>query len=248
VEDDTLTVKFVLEVRPDGDYESQPLGNAAEVPEPTLSRDTQALLEHGRLSDVQFSVQGELIHAHSQVLCSRSEVFEKQLTVGMQESVSKVIVIEDCDVVTFKAFLQFLYTDSLPDVKELVAETSSMDGSPPLSQMQALLAVSHKYQVTRLQRWCEWKLCQQLSTSEVCGLLCQAHLLQAKQLENACLSYMRDHMSQVLKLPAYAELIKKWPQIGMKVSLFTAGVSETEAAEAMGALAGPDSLLALATK
>ncbi|CAE7336025.1 BTB/POZ and MATH domain-containing protein 2 [Symbiodinium microadriaticum] len=243
VVDDTLTAKFELEVRPDQLPKCQRLSFAVEVPETTMSQDTQALLEEGTCSDVEIVVQGEVIHAHSQILSARSEVFRKQLTSGMQEEVSKVIRIEDCDAVTFRAFLQFLYTDSLPDVKKLVADSSTASGSAEsgvtLSQTQALLQVSHKYQVLRLQRWCEWKLYQQITTSEVCNILRQAHLIQARQLEKACLEFMKTNMSQVLKLPAYAELIKKWPQIGLKVSLFSAGVPETEATPAMLAFTTP---------
>ncbi|OLP84901.1 hypothetical protein AK812_SmicGene34179 [Symbiodinium microadriaticum] len=57
--------------------------NASQVCD-ILSSDMHALLEEGNCSDVQFMVQEEVIH---------------------------VIVIEDCEFVTFKAFLQFLYTD-----------------------------------------------------------------------------------------------------------------------------------------
>lgn len=233
VMDDTLTVKFELEVRPEGGPESECWIPAAEVPEPTMKSDMRALLEEGSCSDMQFMVQEEVIQAHSQVLCARSEVFRKQLTAGMQESVSKVIVIEDCDVVTFKAFLQFLYTDRLPDAEALIlaaASNESENGScdPQLSQIQALLVVSHKYQVKRLQLWCEAKLSEEISASKVCSILVQAHLFQAKQLEKACLSFIKTKAGQVLSLPAYADLIKKWPQIGLKVSLFLAGVSETE--------------------
>ena len=206
VQNDTLTLKFELEVRPD-EYETrQGLSLAAEVPEPTIIEDTRALLEQGTCSDVRFMVQDEVIQAHSQVLCARSEVFRKQLTGGMQESVSKVVVIEDCDAATFKAFLQFLYTDQLPDVQELLPkETSSGNeagGFPPLSSIQALLAVSHKYQVMRLQLWCEATLSKQVNAAQVCGILSQANLLQAKQLEKACLSFIKDHAAQVLTLPA----------------------------------------------
>ncbi|CAE7265272.1 BPM3 [Symbiodinium natans] len=234
VVDDTLTLKFVLEVRPEGCYESELFSQAVEVPEATMSRDTQALLEKGSCSDVRFIVQGEDVHAHSQVLCARSEVLEKQLTGGMQESASKVIVVEDCDVATFKAFLQFLYTDRLPTIDELAAQAPSAgqrdDGNVQLLQMQALLAVSHKYQATRLQRWCEAQLCERLSTAEVCGILGQAHLLQARQLEKACLAYLKCHLTEVLKLNAYAEMVAKWPEIGLKVNLFSAGVPEAAAA------------------
>ncbi|CAE7253667.1 BPM2 [Symbiodinium sp. CCMP2592] len=232
VMDDTLTVKFELEVLPEAGPESESSTPAAEVPEPTMTDDMCALLEEGSCSDVRLMVQEEVIQAHSQVLCARSEVFRKQLTAGMQESVSKVIVIEDCDVVTFKAFLQFLYTDRLPDAQALIlaaASKESENGScdPQLSQIQALLVVSHKYQVKRLQLWCEAKLSEEINASRVCSILVQAHLFQAKQLEKACLSFIKAKAGQVLLLPAYADLSKKWPQIGLKVSLFLAGVSET---------------------
>ncbi|OLP86444.1 BTB/POZ and MATH domain-containing protein 3 [Symbiodinium microadriaticum] len=244
VQNDTLTVKFELEVRRHVMPEWQPLSLSAQVPEPTMSEDTLALFEEGKCSDVRFMVQDEVIQAHSQVLCARSEVFSKQLTAGMLESTSKVIVIEDCDVVTFKAFLQFLYTDRLPDGHELLRSATSSgsgneSGGPRLSQIQALLAVSHKYQVKRLQLWCEAKLSEEIDTSQVCAILCQAHLLQAKQLEKACLEFIKDHPGQVLTLPAYVDLVKKWPQIGLKVHLFSAGVSEAEAQNAIDALEKP---------
>ena len=88
--------------------------------------------------------------------------------------------------------------------------------------------VSHKYQVKRLQLWCEAKLSEQIDTPQVCGILCQAHLFQAKQLEQACLRFIKDHADQVFTLPAYLELIKKWPQVALKISLFSAGVHEEE--------------------
>ena len=244
VQNDTLTVKFELEVRPDKYGTWQRLSLAAEVPEPTIIEDTRALLTEGTCSDVRIMVQDEVIHAHSQVLCARSEVFRKQLTAGMQESLSRVIVIEDCDVATFKAFLRFLYTDHFPEVKDFAAAaTSSNDeaehGSLKVSPVQSLLSVSNKYQVTRLQLWCEARLSEQVDTAQVCGILCQAHLLQAKQLEKACLSFIKDHAAQVLTLPAYVELVKKWPQIGVKVSLFSAGVSDTELSTAMACMEKP---------
>ncbi|CAE7332608.1 BPM3 [Symbiodinium natans] len=241
VENDTLTVKFVLEIRLEGDCESRALTPAIEVPGPTLNQDTRALWEGGACSDVQFLVQGATIQAHSQLLCSRSEVFQKQLTAGLQESVSKVIVIEDCEPVTFKEFLKFLYTDSFPNVAEFVArkpETEDGEGGSRMSRMQALLAVSHKYQVTRLQRWCELQLCDQLTTPEVSRILCQAHLLEATHLERACLSYIKEHMVDVIKLPAFAELMRAWPDVMLKLSLFSAGVPDTEASAALDVFKG----------
>ena len=244
VENDALTMKFELEVRPEVWAESGPLGLAGEVPEPTMSDDTQTLLEEGKCCDVRFMVQGEVIHAHSQILCARSEALSKQLTAGMQERVSKVIVIEDCDVTTFRAFLQFLCTDRLPDAKELLpkrtsSESENESGSLQLSRIQRLLAVSDKYQIKRLQLWCQAKLSEGINTSQVCDILSQAHLLQAKQLERACLSFIKDNMSQVLTMPSYLELLKKWPQLALKISLFLADVSEAQTLTTMDAFAKP---------
>ncbi|CAE7733865.1 BPM1 [Symbiodinium sp. CCMP2456] len=246
VENDTLTVKFELEVRPNEWAESAPLRLVGEVPEPTMSDDTQVLLEEGKCCDITFMVQDEVIHAHSQILCARSEVFSKQLTAGMQESLSKAIVIEDCDVATFRAFLQFLYTDRLPDAKELLpkrtaSESENESGSPQLSRIQALLAVSDKYQIKRLRLWCQAKLSEEINASQVCDILSQAHLLQAKQLETACLSFIKDHMSQVLTMPSYLKLIKTWPQLALKISLFLADVSEAQALTTMDAFVKADS-------
>ena len=85
-------------------------------------------------------------------------------------------------------------------------------------------------EVQRLQRWCEAQLCNQLSAEQVCCILRQAHVFEAAQLEKACLSYIKDNSAQVLKLQAYSDLISKWPEVALKIHLFTAGVPEAEAA------------------
>eukprot|EP00439_Symbiodinium_sp_Y106_P014873 s4552_g2.t1 len=232
VQDDTLTLKLVVEVRELGVQETcrQSEREAVDVPNPTLHRDVQALFEEATSGDVQFRLQDGVVHAHSQVLCARSEVLKKQLNSGMQESTSKVITVEDCAADAFKAFLRFLYTDKLPTVEDHAAKPSRTDGSLPLPQMEALWAVSHKYQVERLQRWCEAQLCKQLSAEQVCDILRQAHVFEATQLEKACLSYIKDNSAQVLRLQAYSDLMSKWPEVALKVQLFATGVSESEAA------------------
>ena len=67
--------------------------------------------DSGRGADVTFLVKGEAICAHSQILLARSDVFASELLGGMQESISKEIVVEDCEGEIFKAMLRFLYTE-----------------------------------------------------------------------------------------------------------------------------------------
>lgn len=55
----------------------------------------------------------------------------------------------------------------------------------PAPFLQKLLSVSHLYQVQRLRLWCEHKLCECLTVVDAFSILCQAHLYEAKQLEQA---------------------------------------------------------------
>ncbi|CAJ1454298.1 unnamed protein product [Effrenium voratum] len=168
VENDSLTVKFELEVRPDDWYGRAPLKPHVEVPPCTFAQDMKALLDDGRCSDVEFVVQDERMTAHTAILCARSEE----------------IVIQDCDVVTFKALLHFLYTvdelvKSMPAGSVTARKTAtaanfkSLGGSggteelpnPRLQLLQGLLAASHKYQ-------------ESITVAKVCDVLCQAHLYE----------------------------------------------------------------------
>merc|ERR1711874_882731 len=100
-----------------------------EVPAPTICSNMLSMLEEGKYSDVTFCVKGEAIKAHTQVLCCRSEVFERQLHGGMRESVSKEIVVEDCEPHIFKALLQFLYTDEFCHIEKLKNHTNNGDST-----------------------------------------------------------------------------------------------------------------------
>merc|ERR1711953_1267629 len=137
---------------------------------------------------------------------------------------------------TFKALLRFLYTDDFECVDSLLksritevefeaaadSSGSSIDAArstldPRVAMMQNILAASHKYQVSRLQHWCEQQLCGHISKNKVCSILCQAHLYEAKQLENACLSFIKDNMEMVVATPAFGSFSEEWPEVMLKV-------------------------------
>merc|ERR1712194_132255 len=60
-----------------------------------------------------------------------------------------------------------------------------------MSMLQQLLALSHKYQQSRLQLWCERELCECITIEHVCSVLCQAHLNDAKKLAEKCLIFIK---------------------------------------------------------
>eukprot|EP00931_Biecheleriopsis_adriatica_P064105 TRINITY_DN38948_c0_g1_i2.p1 TRINITY_DN38948_c0_g1~~TRINITY_DN38948_c0_g1_i2.p1 ORF type:complete len:520 (+),score=78.09 TRINITY_DN38948_c0_g1_i2:65-1561(+) len=238
--EDSFTFKILLEVRPGRPWVSKTWSHKVQVPPSTIANNLLALLEEGRNSDVTFLVQGHAIKAHSQILSARSEVFDREFNCGMRESVSREVVVEDCDPGTFKALLQFLYTDDFGPLQKLqhdsVAESSDStggsSGSAKLEWLQSLLAVSHKYQISRLHLWCQEKLCTCISVADVSNVLSLAALLEASQLEQECLEFIKQNKEAVVITPGFGSLSK---EALLKVSLFLAGVPESRAAPALEA-------------
>merc|ERR1712232_1550674 len=118
IRDGALTVRLELELKADvGDFDEDHLDTTIEastagtIPPPALVSELSRMLEDEVGSDVSFLVNGIRIQAHSLLLRARSAVFDSLLTSGLRESTAREIVIEDCDAVSFKAFLKFLYTD-----------------------------------------------------------------------------------------------------------------------------------------
>lgn len=233
--DDALTAKLKVQVRPKVLYDTKSEireRRSLVMPCSNLIDNLLALLDTGVGSDVTFQVQGDIITAHSQILCARSEVLQRQFSCGMQESTSKEVFIDDCEPVIFKSFLRYLYCDDFATLEGLI---SNKDCGTPMSMLQKLLAISHKYQVTRLQAWCESKLCELITIDEVCSVLQQAHLYEVKTLEQRCLDFIADNMSEVAKTETFASLIQQWPEVSLKITLRVARVSELNAEKALKA-------------
>lgn len=254
VEDDIMTVKCELEVRPSDDPMRLCVQPKIDVPPATIGDNLLHFLMESTSSDVTFIVEGAPIKAHSQILSARSEVFSRQFNGYMRESVSKEVVVEDCDVATFKALLTFVYTDDLDCMETLVhacagggsesgrtdsgrigAASSGGIATDPMasartSLLQNVLAVSHKYQLSRLRLWCEQQLCVCITVNEACSVLCKAHLYEAKQLMESCLTFIKEHFEEVMATPTFGRLATEWPEVMLALSVFVAGVSESRAA------------------
>eukprot|EP00929_Paragymnodinium_shiwhaense_P084782 TRINITY_DN45373_c0_g1_i1.p1 TRINITY_DN45373_c0_g1~~TRINITY_DN45373_c0_g1_i1.p1 ORF type:complete len:577 (+),score=128.42 TRINITY_DN45373_c0_g1_i1:82-1731(+) len=245
VQDDTLTVRFELEVRAHGSsfcLSSQPLQRLkgglksnVEIAGPSLSGDLLSLFESAKGSDVTFVVGDQRMPAHSPVLRARCQVFENLLDSGLRESDSKEIVVEDCDPEAFKAVLRFLYSDDLKCVEKMVTGEGvrRVDDKVKAEALQCVLSVSHKYQLGRLRQWCEKELCASLKAETVCAILCQAHLFEARQLERTCLAYIKQNFQEVMLSEAFGVMTSKWAEVALKVNIYVAGVPDNRAQAAM---------------
>ena len=199
------------------------------------------------------ATEPERFAVHANVLSARSAVFRASLEHGMSESASRTITVTDVPPPALKALLHFLYTDDFEQVQAVLRESDSAaaassaassstaacsstdtpsskaaapDTTQRMAQLQAVLAAAHKYQVTRLLRWCEQQLCESLVSCEtVCSLLGLAHVYEATELEQYCLRHMKNNMAAVAERPEFAALA---PACLVKLNLHCAGVESAE--------------------
>ena len=118
--DDCLTIECTVTVVKESWVETTS-GFEIEVPPSDISQHFGKLLSDEERADVTFSVGGETFPAHKIVLATRSPVFKAQLYGQMKERRARHLTVEVIQPDVFKALLQFIYTDSLPQWGDLDA-------------------------------------------------------------------------------------------------------------------------------
>eukprot|EP00316_Scyphosphaera_apsteinii_P000229 CAMPEP_0119336428 /NCGR_PEP_ID=MMETSP1333-20130426/91794_1 /TAXON_ID=418940 /ORGANISM="Scyphosphaera apsteinii, Strain RCC1455" /LENGTH=518 /DNA_ID=CAMNT_0007347229 /DNA_START=49 /DNA_END=1605 /DNA_ORIENTATION=- len=213
---------------------------SVEVPPSTLVEDMLALLASGTHSDLTIEaaygdVEPMRFTAHANVLSQRSAVFHAALAHGTSECSTRTIKVTDVPPLALKALLHFLYTDDCEQVERVLSEegagTSALAASEDASsvlrmaQLQAVLAVAHKYQVVRLLKWSELRLCELIDCETVCSLFGLAHMYQGTALEQCCLAFMHDKTAEVVTRPEFATLA---PECLVKFNMHCAGVQPND--------------------
>ncbi|CAN6228205.1 unnamed protein product [Urochloa humidicola] len=153
------------------------------VPPPDLHRHLAELLQTGKGADVVFQVSGEMLAAHRCVHAARSPVFSAEFFGAMKESDSNaagVVRVDDMEAQVFKAFLCFLYTDSLPEIRKKDEDV----------MYQHLLVAADRYGVERLKLICEDKLCKYIDVGKVATVLTLADHHNCHWLRKACLDFL----------------------------------------------------------
>lgn len=197
--DDCLTIECVVAVTNGRRLtEAKPLPRI-EVPPPDITEHFAKLLETEEGVDVTFSVGGVKFNAHKMVLATRSPVFRAEVYGPMREAGTKATVIEDVQPDVFRAFLHFIYSDSLPPLDDLRVDDYG-------EMIRHLLVAADRYAMERLKVMWQSILCESLDVQTVATTLALAHQHHCDKLKDACIEFMTNMMDAVVATQGYKNL------------------------------------------
>ncbi|CAL4979496.1 unnamed protein product [Urochloa decumbens] len=170
--------------------------DALAVPPSDRACHLGSLLDNKVGGDVTFEVGGELFTVHRYVLTARSSVFMAQLFGPMKEATMARVPIHDIEARVFKAFLHFIYTDSLPALEG--------GGEDKAVMAQHLLVAADRYGMERLRLICEDMLRRFVDASTVATTLVQAEQYGYHGLKEACFKFLKSDSGNLKALLASA--------------------------------------------
>ena len=132
--------------------------------------------EPGLLSDAT------VIYAHRWVLASRSEAFNFMLYTN---TLSQVVI--HCNPVVFEAFLQFVYTETLPK------------GIPTLYSMEELICVAESYQCYTVERQLAEIVRKTVRSENAIDIMEKAVRLNSTHLQRICAMYISENQNEVVR-------------------------------------------------
>ena len=162
---DTIVIKYTIElVVSTGGALSRSHGPSSKselikVPPSNIGVDLGRLFASGQGVDYMFEVEGEEMGVHKIILEARSPVFRALINTPMREGHGGKVLIHDIKAEVFRVLLHYVYTDSLPD--------EHADSNLEVAMAQHLLVASDRFELIRLRRICERRLCESVDVSQL---------------------------------------------------------------------------------
>lgn len=159
-------------------------------------------------ADVMFIVEGDALPSHKLLLAARSPVFKAELHGQMREGTERRVFVEDMRPDVFKALLHFVYTDDLPEWKDL-------DDAQYCEIVRRLLVAADRYAMDRPKQVCASILQHFLAAENVASTLAFADHSNCRSLRDACIEFMAatEYMDGVVATQGYADLKMNNPSV-----------------------------------
>ncbi|KAL6659240.1 hypothetical protein ACP70R_003280 [Stipagrostis hirtigluma subsp. patula] len=209
--DDCLVIECDVTVIRGSPVVEMTMASRAEEPPTTLSQDLGSLLERKEGADVNFNVEEEIFAAHAMVLAMRSSVFKAEFYGPLsQQGGQHQITIEDIQPDVFRAFLYFIYTDTMP------SGMGNLDKGEMIELTKHLLVAADRYDVQGLKFLCEKNLRELLDVDTVTAMLGLADQYSCNLLKDACIEFITcsdTRLDQVVASEGYGHLKRSCPAI-----------------------------------
>ena len=167
--DDTLIIKYSIElVVTSGGALNKNIGvsgvrsDLVHVPSPRLGTDLADLFLTGKDSDITIVAEDEAFPVHKIILESRSPVFRALLNNTFKEGCEGIVHIKEIKTPVLKVLLHFVYSDALPD---------DLDDNMDCAFAQHLLEAADRFELNRLRKICEKRLCLMIDVDTVATTL-----------------------------------------------------------------------------
>ncbi|KAK4487832.1 hypothetical protein RD792_003568 [Penstemon davidsonii] len=181
------------------------------VPPSDMGDGLKYLLDSDLGCDIVFKIGEETFKAHKLILAARSPVFKAQFFGLVGDTNISHFELEDIEPSIFKALLQFIYSDSLPNFDEIIGSTSTTSTSAIM--MQHLLAAADRFALDRLKQLCEAKLCEKVSADTVATTLSLAEQHRCPQLKAICLKFAATNLGVVMQSEGFKHMKESCPSL-----------------------------------
>ncbi|XP_019151698.1 PREDICTED: BTB/POZ and MATH domain-containing protein 3-like isoform X1 [Ipomoea nil] len=171
------------------------------VPASDMGQNLKYLMDSEIGCDIVFQVGKETFKAHKLVLAARSPVFRAQFFGLIGNPNTEEVEIQDIEPSIFKAMLQFVYSDQLPDLLEITCSTWTST-----IMLQHLLAAADQFGLDRLKQLCEAKLCEGVTADTVATTLSLADQHGCSQLKAICLKFAATNLGVVMQSEGFRHL------------------------------------------
>ncbi|XP_067848698.1 RCC1 and BTB domain-containing protein 1-like isoform X2 [Heptranchias perlo] len=142
-------------------------------------------------SDLKFCVEGKFIHVHKAVLKIRCEHFRTMFQSYWSEDEKEVIEIDQFSYPVYRAFLEYLYTDSV--------NLSPEDAI-------GLLDLATSYCENKVKKLCQEIIKRGITVENAFLLLSAAVRYDAKDLEKFCFKFCMNHLTAVTNTDAFWQM------------------------------------------
>ncbi|XP_032831091.1 RCC1 and BTB domain-containing protein 1 isoform X1 [Petromyzon marinus] len=157
----------------------------------TMAQSMKKEFDNPETSDLRFCVDGRFIHVHKVVLKIRCEHFRSMFQSHWNEDGKDEIEIEQFTYPVYRAFLQYLYTDTV---------------SLPPEDAIGLLDLATSYCELGLKQLCQQIIKKGIGIENGIMLFAAAVKYDAKDLEEFCFRFCLNHLTAITQTKAFERL------------------------------------------